>query len=304
MRHDVRSPLAAFCALLTAFPAPLASAQVQWRSGTAPRSGQTRAQVVDVLATSGQRAAGRHVVVQFDRPVTPAQRATLQEAGLNLLDFLGDNAFFASTRPEALDSAVLLADVSLVDAQPLQVAWKLHPMLAAGEVPTWAAVPGTGVFDTQNQNLHISAYVMFQGDVTRPEAARVAAAHGVRVVSELKSLNVLVVEMPYSEIMPLAAEDAVQFIEPAMPMLEPVNEQNRALTGADVAQSVPYELDGSGVVVLVYDGGSARASHVDFGGRLTVYDTSSQHVHPTHVAGTIGGSGAASGISRRWRMYA
>ena len=46
---------------------------------------------------------------------------------------------------------------------------------------------------------------------------------------------------------------------------------------------------------MVYDAGTARSTHVDFGGRLTVRDGSGQHFHATHVAGTIGGSGSASG---------
>ena len=60
-------------------------------------------------------------------------------------------------------------------------------------------------------------------------------------------------------------------------------------------QAVPYALDGTGVTVLVYDGAAALATHVDFGGRLTVRDFSPTIDHATHVSATIGGSGAASG---------
>src|SRR5262249_18834378 len=65
--------------------------------------------------------------------------------------------------------------------------------------------------------------------------------------------------------------------------------------GADVAQAPPYSLDGTGVTVLVYDAGTARATHVDFGGRVFARDASGLLGHSTHVSGTIGGSGAASG---------
>ncbi|MCH8253585.1 MAG: S8 family serine peptidase, partial [Planctomycetes bacterium] len=51
----------------------------------------------------------------------------------------------------------------------------------------------------------------------------------------------------------------------------------------------------TGITVLVYDGGTARASHDDFGGRLTVRDGSGMGDHPTHVSGTVGGDGSASG---------
>jgi len=74
-----------------------------------------------------------------------------------------------------------------------------------------------------------------------------------------------------------------------------VNDSNRSRVQADPAQASPYSLDGGGVTVLVYDGGVARESHVDFGGRLTAHDSSALSDHATHVSGTIGGSGSASG---------
>ncbi|UCD30429.1 MAG: S8 family serine peptidase [Planctomycetota bacterium] len=73
-----------------------------------------------------------------------------------------------------------------------------------------------------------------------------------------------------------------------------INDSNRAITEADIVQAAPYNLDGSGVTVLVYDGGYARAGHVDFQGRLTVGDTSGLSDHATHVSGTIGGAGVAN----------
>ncbi|RKX63440.1 MAG: hypothetical protein DRP42_07635, partial [Tenericutes bacterium] len=65
-------------------------------------------------------------------------------------------------------------------------------------------------------------------------------------------------------------------------------------TQADTAQASPYNLDGSGVNVMVYDGGTALQSHSDFSGRLTVRDSSGLHYHSTHVAGTIGGDGSGN----------
>jgi hypothetical protein len=64
---------------------------------------------------------------------------------------------------------------------------------------------------------------------------------------------------------------------------------------ADALQAAPYSLDGSGVNVLVYDAGTARSTHLDFGGRLAVRDASGMIDHSTHVSATIGGSGSASG---------
>lgn len=54
-------------------------------------------------------------------------------------------------------------------------------------------------------------------------------------------------------------------------------------------------LDGQGMVARVWDGGKVRASHREFGGRITVNDavasSSGNNFHATHVTGTIAAAG-------------
>ncbi|MDQ7959388.1 S8 family serine peptidase [Flavobacterium lindanitolerans] len=61
--------------------------------------------------------------------------------------------------------------------------------------------------------------------------------------------------------------------------------------------SLGLNLDGQGMVARVWDGGKVRASHREFGGRITVNDavasSSGNNFHATHVTGTI----AATGIT-------
>ncbi len=108
----------------------------------------------------------------------------------------------------------------------------------------------------------------------------------------LESINGLIIELPLRNINVLADEDAIQWIEWPLPRMSVINDSNRTITEAEVVQQ--SGLDGSGVKVLVYDAGTARGTHVDFGDRLTVHDNSGMHYHATHVAGTIGGDGYAS----------
>ena len=62
-------------------------------------------------------------------------------------------------------------------------------------------------------------------------------------------------------------------------------------TGANLLNASPYNLNGSGIVVGVWDGGVGRASHQEFGGRLVVMDGGALNDHATHVAGTVIASG-------------
>lgn len=59
-------------------------------------------------------------------------------------------------------------------------------------------------------------------------------------------------------------------------------------------------LDGSGIKIGEWDGGAARTTHQEFGGRVTVRDGAAMHWHSTHVAGTLIGIGidpAAKGMA-------
>ena len=53
-------------------------------------------------------------------------------------------------------------------------------------------------------------------------------------------------------------------------------------------------LDGSGEILGIWDGGSVRASHQEFNGRVTDVDAVAQSDHSTHVAGTMIASGTNS----------
>ncbi|MFQ5500737.1 MAG: S8 family serine peptidase [Phycisphaerae bacterium] len=283
--------------LVAIIGAPKAGAQIRWRTGLSERSGKTRAEVIATIATPGPRGEGRHLVLQFDEPITPTSRAALAGAGITLQGYLGDYAFFASVARNGVDPAALSTIPSLADALEIQSAWKLHPVLNRGENPDWAVVPvppsmadRPGMAD----KTWFGAYILFHEDVTMATASRIVEAHEGVIRRRLRTVNGMVIELPLSQSQILASEDVVSYLEPALPKMDDLNDLNRSITEADIVQAPPYNLDGSGVNVLVYDGGTARASHVDFQGRLNVRDTSGLSNHSTHVSGTIGGAGVAN----------
>jgi len=278
---------------LFALSARLAAADIPWRTPPAASAAALVAarpidrSLLDLAALPGQR----HVVLRLTGPVDPAQRAALESAGVTLLSFLGSNSFFAALHADRLDAAAVARLGFVADAQPIDPRVKLHPLLAERACPDWAVVNAGS-----DQAPVIGAYVVFHRDVELDaQAVPLAGLYGGDVRDVLETVNTLVVELPLTSVYDLACEDAVQWIEPALPRLSETNDSNRAITQADQAQSPPYGLDGTGVTVLVYDAATARASHVDFGGRLTVHDGSGVASHATHVSATVGGSGLASG---------
>jgi hypothetical protein len=266
---------------------------IRWRSGAVAPSAMAPTQVEAALRAVSD-AGQRHLVVQFNGPVDAAVKAELRGAGLTLLNYLDHGAFFASITTDAPDFARIANSRSLVVVNPIERRWRLHPYLLAGQVPQWAGVnpEQTG----KDVEPIVGAYVLFHPDVALvPTGVDVVRRHGANVRSHLESVNGLVIELPFSKVTSLADEDAVQWVEPPLPRMAEKNDSNRIITEVDTVQGPPYGLDGSGVTVLVYDAAYALASHADFGGRLTVRDSSGLGDHATHVSGTVGGSGAASG---------
>jgi len=80
-----------------------------------------------------------------------------------------------------------------------------------------------------------------------------------------------------------------------LPLYRTTHNANAAIsTGANLLRVSPYSLNGSGVTIGLWDGGSARSTHQEFGGRVTVKDGSAAGDHATHVGGTMIASGVVS----------
>jgi hypothetical protein len=272
-------------ALLPVF-AGSALGQVSWRSGS-PAPAFAAGETAGVLKTAASRA--KYTVVHLRAPITEAGREELGRLGLTLLAPLGDNTFFASLRADARTSA-LAANSWLAGAALVKPEWKLDPRLQPGQpTPSWTIREGDRSADPL-----LALYITFFDDAPAGAVADVILKnHGGAIVDVLNSINVAVVNLPRSQVAALAAEDQVQYVEPALPLMVGLNAENRALTGANTVNAAPYNLNGTGVKVFVFDAGGVRTTHVDLAGRVTIIDGSSPIEHSTHCAGTVGGNGTA-----------
>jgi|GEM_PF-2626930 len=283
----------AWLASLTIFicAVPLRAEGIPWRNG--PRESEVRSpsEVLQTLETAREDGRPHHVLVTLAKPATPQIRAALRRQGITLLGPVSGKSFFAAVDATTLDVDGLLAEEAWRDVSPIQTEWKLHPSLTADEPPQWALV------DAGDSGTLVAAYVLLHADVPlMPDGLEVLDRHGAEVQSSLNSVNAVMVYLPPGAVRDLASEDAVQWIEPPLPALQPTNDRNRELTQAEIVQTDPmYGLDGTGVSVMVYDAGVGDFTHPDFGGRLTPRDLSDVESHPTHVAGIVGGDGFASG---------
>lgn len=275
-------PLAAFFAFSPA------RAEIHWQSGrVSSPSKMEPAALGQALLDLAARPAERRAVIHFDGPLLPARRAALEASGVRVLSYLGGYAYFAALTPR-LDAARAAWVSGLLAVEAIDPRNKLHPDLAAGVVHPWSRVAAG-----------VAVYVLFHSDFdVESDAARVLERYGAAVASRIDALSGVVAHLPADHIAALAADPDVRWVEPPLPRLEEINDGARARTGVDVVNAPPYGLDGSGVTVLVYDGGKVF-SHADLAGRLTIgqSDTGGTSDHATHVACTIGGDAVAGSLS-------
>ena len=61
-----------------------------------------------------------------------------------------------------------------------------------------------------------------------------------------------------------------------------------------IRNTLPYNVNGAGLIVGIWDGGAVRTTHQEFDGRVVVMDGAGNSSHSTHVGGTIGAAGVVA----------
>ncbi len=249
-------------------------------------------------AAADNVAATHHVRLTLRSTPDADARAALEKAGLELLDPLAPGVYFARA-DAAIDAAVLKALGAT--AEPIAAADKLHRLFQAPgpglapAAPEWAALGENAL----GEPMTAAIVLLHEDEPLGAAAATLIARHGGVVRTEFLSVRGVFAELPTGALAALAGEDAVRWIEPPIPALQPANADARARMQVDTLQTAPYDLTGAGVEVFVYDGGLIRATHLDLLGRVAHLDQSGTDSHASHVAGIIAGDGHASGGMHR-----
>ncbi len=164
-------------------------------------------------------------------------------------------------------------------------------------------LPGAALAQGQAQD-SLADLLARPGTDLRDEASRkavvdaVAAAHARRLADARQRATAL--GLPLRVKRPNGTTQEIADFDGNRPLYHTTHNANAAIsTGANLVRST-YSVDGTGVVIGLWDGGSARVTHQEFGGRVVSKDGASSIDHATHVAGTLSASGvvaAAKGMA-------
>jgi len=243
-----------------------------------------------------QKAASGLYLIQFNGPLEPGRRAELRKAGVELLQYVPEDAFIAKLNNVSPASVGALGFVTWVG--PYQPEHKINPSLAK------AAQAAAKTNETVSVNILLS-----------PSAS---AAEIATVRSQLKQFHhesrlrqgiIVRGELSPGQLDALSQSSAVLWIERA-PKRKLVDEAASKIVGGDdgnvATPTVTQQLgfDGSGVTVCVadtgLDTGDTNTMHPDLFGRVTgfqlygsnITDGSDGYGHGTHCAGIVAGNAA------------
>lgn len=213
------------------------------------------------------------VLVQLYEMPDAALQQQLKEAGIQLLSYVGGNAYVGLVAAELKQTEALSAIRSITT---MRAAWKTDPSIQVRNAKT------------------VTVQACFYAAVTTDELEKwVARNNGTITDRSLKRINNFKVTLPAGKLNAFAAWYGVKYIGHEIDV-QPLNFESRNATDANTA-TLPvafggYGLTGEGVTLGVGDNVSALY-HIDTKDRVINFNPSPYTDHGQHTNGTAGGAG-------------
>jgi uncharacterized repeat protein (TIGR01451 family) len=241
-----------------------------------PQRGITSSEKANIEAIS-QKA---HVLISLDRYPTIEDTNHLESKGVKLLSYIPNKSWFASIPSDKISDVLSIPNVRAISE--ILPEDKISPHIRAGNL-----------FEPGIKDGKTAFIIEFFEDVPAIEIEETIARHDGLIIGLIPPINAVEAILQVEEGIALAFEESVKWLEQELP-LEPLNNGIRAAIGVNNVQAAPFNLNGAGVNVLVYDEALVDNSHSDFGNRVIWGEEGYLGGHPTHVAGTMGGNGTLS----------
>ncbi len=240
---------------------------------------QKRGQKTSSLALGVPTGEKLNVLVQFERGSIPY--AKLKQKGIELGDYLGNNAYYAQVAPGSRPSDFV--GTGLRTVVPIRGEWKVVNALLQQDFPEW-------VREGDNLKMSLSWFAGVRWEQIRTYLD----AQGIVYHTASDVLRTVEIAAPREALLSLAELECVATLHWVAPPAELQNREGARLSGASVLQ-IPFglgghDLTGKGVRIGIWD--TNVGDHADYGTRVyrREYEISGSN-HGMHTTGTIIGSG-------------
>ena len=231
------------------------------------------------------------LVISFDKIPSKMEIESLQDAGIELINYQSKNSYLAKVPINISSSELKRCGIQTL--RKYIVKEKLSPNIREGRFPEWAVkTPGT-----------VDVAILLTDNL---EANRLQFIHTFNIThlqTSLRGGDLIIGRIAQSDLQKLTASPMVAHVDAIEPAVEQLNHENRILQKVNVLQSKlvgARNLTGEGIYVGIGDGGEL-GDHIDFNDRVTNYANgtySSFGAHGDHVAGIVGGAGNIDPVHR------
>jgi len=276
--------------------------RIELRSGDFWPSAALTSQFIADLATS--TSGGRHGLISLTRTCTCYDTLRLERAGVSRQSFLpGNNAFGLVRAGTNLADPFLLGAIRAIT--PLEPEDKIDPNILLGNFEPFTILEDTDSLPifrnfVLNPDGTLDLAVLFAQDTSLKrivEILRTETNDFVPITDLLWQVNIAP-----DRLIPLAAHDEVEWVDPGLNPGSPDNNQSRATlnvnpvqnatTTAGTPPTINYAgLSGNGITIGIQDTGIG--AHVDLNVVGSI-NPNAVGTHGSHVAGTAAGSGLQS----------
>ena len=230
---------------------------------------------------TGSEGGRVHVLIQFKTIPNQSVKRALSNAGIMLLNYIPNNAWFASVPTD------LIPDIPALST----VRW-IGRILPEDKISPSIKEKGIGERG-RTEDGKVKLVIKYFKDVSGEELKNKLLKDGITVLGETPLANSITISISEEKISNLAREDSIRWIGPVPPPTRGESYRIRSHVQSGDAQSL-LGLSGNGVTVGMFENSHAYIDHPDLSGRASIGDPADPDNwtwHATMVAGVIGGDG-------------
>lgn len=221
-------------------------------------------------------------IIQFYELPSNHQKNELKVLGIELLNYLPSNAYFASIASGCSltnGTTFKIRSISIIEPK-----YKMSADIFDKTYPTWA------ILENNIIELNVNYFENLSSDIVETELLRA----GFEIIAGFPYSQLVRIRADINSIEHLASQPFIQFFAPIDPPSEPENLVGRTNHRSNAIATEYFmgrHYDGTGIKVAMGDDGII-GPHIDYQGRVYQTNvTSNSGDHGDHVAGTIMGAG-------------
>ena len=227
-----------------------------------------------------------YVVIQFRSLPTEALKDQLKKLGVELLDYIPNNAYTASVNQTT--DVTMFSNFSIRSVFYMTSVQKADAALLLNSTPAHA-LKINGFADVD---------IILYEDLSADRISTHLSVLGGSIINHASVFRMYSIRIPVNNLSRLVALPFVQWAEFIAPPNKPENLPGRTLHRVNILQDGVRNLKGDGMNIGIFD--EVASQHLDFSpaGRLINIDAGAAGSHGTHVSGTVGGKGIINPIAK------